>query len=59
MMLAASRLVVQGGRRAVTLAGRRQAAVQTIRRTAARGIQSVAQTDRVCLKLFISDDSRS
>ncbi len=44
-MLAASRLIV---RRVVTLAGRRQAAVQTIRRTAVRGIQSVAQTDRVC-----------
>lgn len=42
-MLAASRLTIRG---IVTVAGQR-AAVQTIKRVA-RGVQSVAQTDRVC-----------
>lgn len=45
-MLTASRLVVSGARRAVVLAGQRQGAVQIIRRTSVRGIQSIAQTDR-------------
>lgn len=43
----ASRLVVSGARRAVVVAGQCRA-VQVIRRTSAvRGIQSIAQTDRV------------
>lgn len=43
----ASRLVVSGARRTVVVAGQCHA-VQVIRRTSAvRGIQSIAQTDRV------------
>ncbi|KAF4610119.1 hypothetical protein D9613_010482 [Agrocybe pediades] len=42
----AARLASKGARRAVVVAGQRQAAVQVVRRTCARGIQSVAQTDR-------------
>ena len=44
----AARLASRGARRAVVVAGQRQAAVQAVRRTSVRGIQSVAQTDRVC-----------
>ena len=43
---AASRLAVSGAKRAVVVAGQRRA-VQVIRRTCVRGIQSMAQTDRV------------
>ncbi|PPQ96704.1 hypothetical protein CVT26_010256 [Gymnopilus dilepis] len=42
----AARLASRGARRAVVVAGQRQAAVQAVRRTSVRGIQSVAQTDR-------------
>ncbi|KAH9476119.1 Protein ARG5,6, mitochondrial [Psilocybe cubensis] len=42
----AARLASNGARRAVVVAGQRQAAVQAVRRTQARSIQSVAQTDR-------------
>ncbi|TFK34692.1 acetylglutamate kinase ARG6 [Crucibulum laeve] len=42
----ASRLLSRGARRAIVVAGQRQTAVQAIRRTSIRGIQSVAQTDR-------------
>jgi hypothetical protein len=46
-VITASRLVVSSARRAVVVAGQRHA-VQVIRRTCAvRGIQSIAQTDRV------------
>ena len=48
----ASRLVVNGARRTVVVAGQCHA-VQVIRRTSAvRGIQSIAQTDRVGALLF-------
>lgn len=47
-MLPISRLTVRGTQRVVALAAQRQAPVQTIRRLAARQIQSVAQADRVC-----------
>ncbi|KDR70158.1 hypothetical protein GALMADRAFT_127797 [Galerina marginata CBS 339.88] len=43
---AAARLASKGARRAVVVAGQRQTAVQAVRRTCVRGIQSVAQTDR-------------
>ncbi|PPQ80123.1 hypothetical protein CVT25_001422 [Psilocybe cyanescens] len=42
----AARLATNGARRAVVVAGQRQAAIQVIRRTQTRSIQSVAQTDR-------------
>ncbi|KAF9476243.1 acetylglutamate kinase [Pholiota conissans] len=42
----ARRLATNGARRAVVVAGQRQAAVQVVRRTQVRQIQSVAQTDR-------------
>ncbi|PPQ65417.1 hypothetical protein CVT24_011498 [Panaeolus cyanescens] len=42
----ASRLAANGAKRAVVVAGQRQAAVQAVRRTSVRYIQSVAQTDR-------------
>ncbi|KAF8184832.1 acetylglutamate kinase ARG6 [Pholiota molesta] len=42
----AARLTTNGARRAVVVAGQRQAAVQAVRRTQVRQIQSVAQTDR-------------
>ncbi|KAF9531410.1 hypothetical protein CPB83DRAFT_848984 [Crepidotus variabilis] len=47
-MLAVSRLATRGARRAVVVAGQRQSGVQVVRRTVpqARGLQSVAQTDR-------------
>lgn len=48
----AARLASKGARRAVVVAGQRQAAVQVVRRTQVRGIQSVAQTDRVYLNFF-------
>ena len=44
-MLAASRLGVKSAQRTVLVT---RATVQTVRRLAIRGIQSVAQTDRVC-----------
>jgi len=50
----AARLTVKGATRAVVVAGQRQATVQTVRRAGVRGIQSVAQTDRVCFRLLIS-----
>lgn len=46
-MLAASRLSVRVARRAVIVGGQRQAAVSAVRRRDIRGLQSVAQTDRV------------
>ncbi|KAF8908189.1 acetylglutamate kinase ARG6 [Gymnopilus junonius] len=42
----AARLASKGARRAVVVAGQRHAAVQVVRRTSVRGIQSIAQTDR-------------
>ncbi len=42
----AARLSAKGVRRAVIVSGRRQGAVHAVR-TQVRGIQSVAQTDRV------------
>lgn len=46
-MLTVSRLVVSGARRAVVVAGLRHAVHAIRRTTAVRGIQSIAQTDRV------------
>jgi len=46
----ATRFNARGATRAVVVAGQRQGAVQAVRRrdnTSVRGIQSVAQTDRV------------
>lgn len=50
----AARLATRGARRAVVVAGQRQAAVHVVRRTSGvRSFQSVAQTDRVsCVFLF-------
>ena len=49
-MLAASRLAIKGARRAVVVAGERQAGISVVRQAVpARGLQSVAQTDRVSL----------
>jgi len=47
MLSVSSRLVVSGAGRAVVVAGQRRGTVQVIRRTSVRGIQSIAQTDRV------------
>jgi hypothetical protein len=54
-MLAVSttaRLAARGVRRAVVVAGQRQAAVHAVRRNSVRGIQSVAQTDRVSFHIL-------
>lgn len=55
LAIAASRLPVRLiARRAVVVAGQRQAAIQAVRRrdnVSVRGIQSIAQTDRVTIPL--------
>lgn len=48
-----ARLSVHGARRAVLVAGQRRAVVQAVKRSSpalTRGLQSVAQTDRVSLQ---------
>ena len=58
-MLAAARVVKGAARvpqRALVVAGQRQAAVRTVRRmqpVLQRGIQSIAQTDRVCKHVIV------
>jgi hypothetical protein len=52
LSVSASRLVVNGARRAVVVAGQRRGAVEVVRRTSVRGIQSIAQTDRVSIPTF-------
>lgn len=47
----ASKLSVRVAQRAVVVAGRRQAAVQAVRRREVRGVQTVAQTDRVSVNI--------
>ena len=54
-MLAISRLSVRVARRAVTVGGQRQAALQAVRKRdniSTRGLSSIAQTDRVCRTCF-------